>query len=104
MARRNFRNGENLVIGEELDVFNIKHMSKSVRSGLEVFESASFRLGNPRIVIAVSVENDALMLFYRSLDKIMESTFKVFCSLKFICKLLEFFRNGSVENGVCTGN
>ena len=89
---------------KDLNVLFIKYVWKGVRCRLKVVKSALFCFLNPRIIITVSVENDSLVLFDCLKNKVVESSLKVRCFFKKVCKLAKLFCNNSVKEYVCTSD
>ena len=69
-------------------------MCKRVRCGLEVEKTSLLRFLDPRLVVAVAVEDDALMLLDGSLDELMQSAVsKSSLALELVGELLQLFRD-----------
>ena len=86
---------------EQSNILFVKHMCKRVGSGLEVVKSSLFGFLNPCFVVAVAVEYDSLVLLDGILDEVVERCLEVLGIFKNVCKLLQLFRNGCVENCIC---
>ena len=92
---------------EQLDVFLINEVRKSIRSCLQVVETAFFSFLNPLVCITVAVEDDSFMIFDGFLEKCMYCAFHLFFRniFKSCAELGENFCNSSVQYDVrvCNG-
>ena len=88
--------------GEELYILFIQIAGHTVGSAHQIGEATALRLFEPRLVIAVAVENDAFMAAYCIPDKVMEGRFKVFRLLQYVGILAQGFSHGSIEHYVCS--
>ena len=79
-------------------------MCQRIRRGLEVEKAAALRLANPGVVIAVAVEDNALVRLDGFLDEVVQRTLKVRSTLQLVGKLLQLLGNRSVQHRVCAGD
>ena len=93
--------GINLMGDHEIHVLLVKVMSNSIGCCLEVGKSSLLCFFDPGSIVAVTIEDDPLMVLDLRLDKIVDSTGEIFCAFELVCKLLEALCNCRVENCVC---
>ena len=89
VARLNFCLREDLEPREHRNVLFFENRRHRVRRHAQVQKSALFgRLFDPRIVVAVAVEDDALVFMNRAANQVVQRAFKIVCLLKLVCKEL----------------
>ncbi len=70
----------------------------------EIEKSSLFRrFLYPCVVVAVAVENYALMLFHRVFDDFVKSALKIACYFKYVGILTQRLGDCGVEHNVCVG-
>ena len=62
---------------KEIDILYIEVVRHAVYRRAEVFKSARGGLLQPFVAVAVAVEDDALVLFYNTADKLVQARFKI---------------------------
>ena len=67
---------------EQRDIFGLEIVWNTIRCCPQIQQSPSLRLLNPVLVIAVAVKDDALVLPDDTADQIVQSSFKILCSLQ----------------------
>ena len=78
--------GVNLVCCKKFYVLFVKQMGQCVGCCLKVGKASSLGLGNPVLVVAVAVENNAVVLLNGFSYKVVKCGLKVFGNLKLIFK------------------
>ena len=104
IARMQLGLGVDLVAGEELDVLLAEIIGHTVGRGAQVQQAALLGFLDPALIIAVAVEDNALVLMYNVLDKVVQSSFKVVSLFEDICILTQGLGDRGVQNDVHTGN
>ena len=105
MARTQLRFGEDLVGDQHFDVLFVEQMRNCIRRCAQVQQSALFgRFLDPRIIIAVAVEEDPLVVFDRLADHVMQRSLKILRRLQPVGIDAQRFRHGGVEHDVRAGD
>ena len=104
MAGGEFSLTVNLVGLEEFYVFPVQHVGQSVGGGLQIQQAPLFCFLDPGGIVAVAIEDNALVIDNGLADQVMQSTFKVFGTLQLIGKLPQLLGHSGVQNGVGAGD
>ena len=92
------------VLDKEVDVLLLDIGGQGVGGGFEVGQAPAFRLGNPVAVVAVSVEDDALVLGEGPADQLLEVGLEVGGGLQLVGELLELLGHDGVQGDVGPGD
>ena len=90
--------------GEQLDVLGTHIVGHAVRRGLQVQQPPVFRLLHPGLVIAVAVEDDALVAADHVPDQVVEGGLKILCLLQHIGVLPQRLGHRGVQHHVGAGD
>ena len=104
VTRLHLGSGVDTVLREQGNVFLGQIVRQTLRRGAQIQQAALFRLGDPRIVIAVAVEDDALVRVNGLADERLQVGFKVRAALQHVGKLAEALGHGGVQHDVDAGN
>ena len=104
VPRSHFSFGEYLVRGEQLHILAVEPVSERVGSCFEIGQPALFGFLYPRVVIAVSVEYDTLVLLDDLLYQIVESGVEILLAFKRVRKLTQLLGYRCVEYHVAARN
>ena len=91
---------EHLMPGEELHVLLRQQAGHAVRRGAQVHQAPLFRLLHPCALVAVAVEDDALVGDDRLLDQRVQGALEVLRRLQAVGKEAQLLRHGGVDDGV----
>ncbi|MPM33495.1 hypothetical protein SDC9_80071 [bioreactor metagenome] len=95
-----FRFTQHAVGAEEFYVLCRNEAGQAVRRGSEVEQTTLFRFDNPCVVIAVAVEDDALMRMDDALNELMQRKRQVLCGFELVGVLAQGFGYGGVDHHV----
>ena len=104
IARVQLGLGIDLVAGEELNVLLTEVVGHAVGRGAQVQQAALLGFLDPALIIAVAVEDNALVLMYNVFDKVVQSGFKVVGLFEDIGVLTQGLGDCGVQNDVHAGN
>ena len=96
------RRGVNIVLCEQVEVLLVNVMRECICRALEVEQAALLRLGNPGLVVAVAVEDDALVRLDLALNECVYSGLEVLSALQLVSELAELLGNCGIQHNVCT--
>ena len=83
------------------DILFIGEVRNRVGRRAEIGKSAPLCLGEPRFVIAVSVEDDALVVAYCRAYKLVKRRIEIPRALKLVGKAFQRLRDGGVYHYIC---
>ena len=88
---------------EQVEVLLVNVMRECICRALEVEQAALLRLNNPGLVVAVAVEDDALVRLDLALNEMrMQRASKSSAPLQLVSELAERLGNGGIQHDVCT--
>ena len=86
--------------GEEGDVLLIQIAGHAIGGGLQVFQPSLLGLAHPGLVIAVAVEDDALVLVNDASDQTMKSRLKIVGVFQLVGVLVQGLRHSGVQHHI----
>ena len=89
---------------EQVYVLLVQHMGQSVGGGLQVQQAPLLGFRHPGGIIAVTVEDDALVVRNGLADQLMEGGLEVLYALQSIGEFLQLLRHNGVEHRVGAGD
>lgn len=92
--------GKDLVPGVELHVRLVQHVGQGLGRGAQVVQPAPLRLLDPGGVVAVAVEDYALVFAHDALYESLQRGLEVLRGLELVGKLPELLGNGCVQSDV----
>ena len=93
--------GVNVVLCEQVEVLLVNVMRECVRCTLEVEQTALLRLFYPGIIVAVAVEDDALVRLDLALYECHQRLLEVLGALQLVSELAELLSDCGVQHNVC---
>ena len=96
------RRGVNIVLCEQVEVLLVNVVRECICRALEVEQAALLRLNNPGLVVAVAVEDDALVRLDLALNECVYSSLEVLSALQLVSKLAELLGNCGIQHNICT--
>ena len=93
--------GVNVVLCEQVEVLLVNVMRECVRCALEVEQTALLRLCYPGIIVAVAVEDDALVRLDFALYECHQRLLEVLGALQLVSELAELLSDCGVQHNVC---
>ena len=87
---------------EQVEVLLVNVMRECICRALEVEQAALLRLNNPGLVVAVAVEDDALVRLDLALNECVYSGLEVLSALQLVSELAELLGNCGIQHNVCT--
>ena len=92
------------MLGEKRNIFLVQKMGEGIGLGFQIVQPAILRFGEPPVVVAVAVEDDAFVLGDDPFDEVVQGKLEIFCGFKLVGKLFQNLRHRRVDGGVGVGN
>ena len=93
-----------VVDSEQLHILAVQHVGQGIGGGAEIQQATLLSFRHPGGVVAVAVEDDALVVLDRLADQVVQGGLKVLSSLQGIGELPQLLGHGGVQHGVGAGD